>query len=143
MNGALGSAGVVLGLAAGRGGRAPSADRRARRRRALFRVGGTYAWLVLAGAVIAVVFMERALITRDFTVRYVAEHGSTRTPPLFNVATLWAALEGSILLWALVLSGYVVAVARKFRARMEDALREVHAAKQRLADKAKEVFGDR
>ncbi len=28
-------------------------------------------------------------------------------------------------------------------ARMEDALREVHAAKQRLADKAKEVFGDR
>jgi Arc/MetJ-type ribon-helix-helix transcriptional regulator len=28
-------------------------------------------------------------------------------------------------------------------ARMEDALREVHAAKQRLSDKAKEVFGDR
>ena len=122
MNGTLGSAGVVLGLAASLGGIVTIGSGLARHRRALFRVGGTYAWLILAGAVIAVVFMERALITRDFTVAYVAEHGSSRTPPLFNVATLWAALEGSILLWALVLSGYIVAVARKFRSRIDDAL---------------------
>ncbi|GIT46960.1 MAG: hypothetical protein Ct9H300mP12_15450 [Acidimicrobiales bacterium] len=32
---------------------------------------------------------------------FVAEHGSHRTPALFNVATLWSALEGSILLWVL------------------------------------------
>ena len=43
--------------------------------------------------------MARALITRDFTVAFVAQNGSSRTPPLFNVATLWSALEGSILLW--------------------------------------------
>ena len=28
-----------------------------------------------------------------------------KTPPLFNVATMWSALEGSILLWGLVLAG--------------------------------------
>ena len=58
--------------------------------------------------------MERALITRDFSVSYVAENGSHATPALFNVATLWAALEGSILLWALILAGYLVLVAYKF-----------------------------
>ena len=60
--------------------------------------------LALGGAVLAVVAMERALITRDFTVQYVADNGSSRTPALYNVATLWAALEGSILLWVLILT---------------------------------------
>ena len=32
------------------------------------------------GALVAFVVMERALITRDFTVAYVAENGSTKTP---------------------------------------------------------------
>ena len=55
---------------------------------------------------LAVVAMERALITRDFTVAFVHDNGSSRTPALFNVATLWSALEGSILLWALILAGF-------------------------------------
>ncbi|MCE2511875.1 MAG: heme lyase CcmF/NrfE family subunit [Acidimicrobiia bacterium] len=75
-----------------------------------------------AAAVMAVVVMERALITRDFTVKFVAENGSSTTPPVFNVATLWSALEGSILLWALVLCGYAVAVAVKFSGRGPVAL---------------------
>ena len=66
--------------------------------------------------------MERALITRDFTVQYVADHGSSRTPALYNVATLWAALEGSILLWVLVLTGYMALVVHKFRKRLDDPL---------------------
>ncbi len=45
----------------------------------------------------------------------MAQNGSHRTPPLFNVATLWSALEGSILLWVLVLVGYLVLVAWRFR----------------------------
>jgi|TARA_B100001971_G_scaffold48366_1_gene43741 cytochrome c-type biogenesis protein CcmF len=66
--------------------------------------------------------MERALITRDFTVAFVAEHGSHQTPALFNVATLWSALEGSILLWVLILVGYVVAVVRRFRDSLADPM---------------------
>ena len=67
---------------------------------------------------VAVVAMERALITRDFTVQYVADNGSHKTPALYNVATLWAALEGSILLWVLVLTGYMALVVHKFRRRL-------------------------
>ena len=71
---------------------------------------------------LALVAMERALITRDFSLAYVADVGSRRTPPaLFNFAALWSALEGSILLWALILAGYI-------------ALRRVRASARRLAD---------
>ncbi|MCB0958668.1 MAG: heme lyase CcmF/NrfE family subunit [Acidimicrobiales bacterium] len=88
----------------------------------LLRMSRTYAYMVLGGALVAFAAMERALITRDFSLQYVAENGSRATPALYNVATLWAALEGSILLWALVLSGYTVAVALKFRRRLSDHL---------------------
>ena len=77
---------------------------------------------MMAAALGAVLVMERALITRDFTVAFVAQNGSSRTPPLFNVATLWSALEGSILLWTLVLCGYVVAVVVKFNSRRHDPM---------------------
>ncbi|MXW75844.1 MAG: heme lyase CcmF/NrfE family subunit [Acidimicrobiaceae bacterium] len=78
--------------------------------------------LMMAAAGGAFLVMERALITRDFTVSFVAQHGSSRTPAVFNVATLWSALEGSILLWTLVLCGYVVAVVIKFRERRDDPM---------------------
>ena len=122
MNQVLGSSGVLLGLVSAVAGVATVGTGLVKRRPHLVRQGWVYALLVLAGAVVAVVAMERALITRDFTIRYVAENGSSRTPALYNVATLWAALEGSILLWALVLSGYTVAVARRFRARLADPI---------------------
>jgi cytochrome c-type biogenesis protein CcmF len=122
VNAALGSAGVVLGLAASVVGAVAMAVALAKDRPDLLRNSRSYALLVLLGAVVAVIAMERALITRDFTVAYVAENGSSRTPALYNVATMWSALEGSILLWALVLGGYIVAVARKFRDRLGDPL---------------------
>ena len=78
--------------------------------------------LMTASSVVAIAIMERALITRDFTVLFVAEHGSSQTPALFNIATLWSALEGSILLWAFVLCGYVVAVVIKFRDDGDDPM---------------------
>lgn len=86
------------------------------------RTGVKVAWLVVAGAVLGFVMLERALITRDFTVKYVFDNGSSRTPPLYNFATAWASLEGSILLWGLVLAGYVGVVLTKFRQRIADPL---------------------
>jgi cytochrome c-type biogenesis protein CcmF len=122
VNAALGAGGVVLGLAASLVGMTVLAVGIRQRREPLLRTGPTYALLVLLGAVVAVVAMERALITRDFSLQYVADNGSTRTPALYNVATLWAALEGSILLWALVLGGYAAVVARRFRDRTADPM---------------------
>ena len=77
---------------------------------------------LLVAAIGQVVVMEWALITRDFSVAFVAQHGSHRTPALFNIATLWSALEGSILLWVLVLVGYVAAVVLRFKDRLTDPL---------------------
>lgn len=122
MNAAIGSAGVVLGFVSAVLGSVTIAYGLARRREALLRMARPYSLLVLAGAVVAFAAMERALIQRDFTVAYVAEHGSSRTPPLFNVATLWSALEGSILLWALILAGYVAITVHRFRHRLSDPL---------------------
>ena len=122
MNAALGSAGVLLGLIACVAGVVTIAAGLRGDRHALVRTGRTYAFLALGGAVLATIAMERALITRDFTVAFVADNGSSRTPALYNVATMWSALEGSILLWGLVLAGYTALIAHKFRHRLDDKL---------------------
>jgi len=78
--------------------------------------------LALVAAVVAVGVMQVALLTNDTSVRYVADEGSSSTPFPFNVATMWSALEGSILLWGLLLTVFTVAVAAKFRRRLTDPL---------------------
>ena len=122
MNAALGSAGVLLGLVSCIAGVVTVAVGLRGDRVALIRTGKTYAFLALGGAVLATVAMQRGLITRDFSMQYVADNGSSRTPALFNVATMWSALEGSILLWALVLAGYTALIAHRFRDRLDDKL---------------------
>ena len=64
--------------------------------------------------------MQRALITRDFSLAYVQQVGSADTPALYNFAAMWSALEGSILLWALMLAGFTAAVAWRFRKNTDD-----------------------
>jgi len=122
VNAALGTAGVTLGFIACIAGAVTMVVGLRGDRPALIRTGRSYAFLALGGALLATFAMERALITRDFSLAFVAENGSTRTPALFNVATMWAALEGSILLWALILAGYTALIAHKFRRRLEDPL---------------------
>ncbi|MCB0971127.1 MAG: heme lyase CcmF/NrfE family subunit, partial [Acidimicrobiales bacterium] len=122
MNAALGTAGVVLGVVSSLAAIVTLGVGLKGRRPDLLRMSRTYAWMVLGAAVLAFGAMERALITRDFSLEYVATNGSTRTPALYNVATLWSALEGSILLWSLVLAGYCVALVIKFRDRLTDQL---------------------
>ncbi len=122
MNSTLGAAANVLGLSSTAIGLVTVASGLLRRRPELVRLGRRYAWLSLACALASFVVMERALITRDFTVLYVANNGSSRTPALYNFASLWSALEGSIILWALILNGFVVATVVKFRSRADDPL---------------------
>ena len=121
-NVALGSAAVAAGLGAALMGLIVTGLGLTGHLRSWGRYARQLTFAMAAAAVVAVVVMERALITRDFTVKFVADNGSSTTPPVFNVATLWSALEGSILLWALVLCGYAVAVAVKFRARGDDPM---------------------
>jgi len=53
----------------------------------------------------AIAVLEHALVTGDFSIRYVAENASLATPWMYKVSGLWGALEGSILLWAWLLAG--------------------------------------
>src|SRR3954452_15202806 len=68
------------------------------------------------GVILAVnAAMLIALLRNDFGIRYVAENSSRETPTFFKVLSLWAADDGSLLLWNLILGGYVAAVAWRFR----------------------------
>jgi cytochrome c-type biogenesis protein CcmF len=52
----------------------------------------------------------------------VQKVGSTATPALYNFAAVWSALEGSLLMWVLILAGYTVAVSFWLRKKMDDVL---------------------
>ncbi|MFZ4431794.1 MAG: heme lyase CcmF/NrfE family subunit [Microthrixaceae bacterium] len=122
MNRALGLAGLLVGFGGCVIGIGVLLTGLRRGRPQLLKLGLAYSLVVLVGAVIATFAMQRALITRDYSVEFVFDHGSSATPLLFNIATMWSALEGSILLWGLILAGYITTVAWRFRHRLEDPL---------------------
>ncbi len=122
LNSALGRAGLLLMLAASVIGALTIVVGIWQRDKRLLRQAPRYAWLALAGSLLAAVMMQRALITRDFSLAYVQQVGSADTPPLYNFAAMWSALEGSILLWGLTLASFTGAVAWRFRKRSGDEL---------------------
>ncbi|MEO1057545.1 MAG: heme lyase CcmF/NrfE family subunit [Actinomycetota bacterium] len=122
LNAALGRAGLLLMLAASVFGAFAVLYGIRQRNPKLLKQGPLYAWLAFGGAVLAAVMMQRALITRDFSLAYVQQVGSADTPALYNFAAMWSALEGSILLWVAILAGFTAAVAWRFRKRTDDVL---------------------
>ena len=122
INAALGRAGLVLMLASCVFGIFAVLYGIRRRQEKLLRQAPRYAWMAFAGITLSVVMMQRALITRDFSLAYVQQVGSISTPALYNVAAMWSALEGSILLWSFILTGFTAAVAWRFRDRTNDVL---------------------
>ncbi|MDH3464084.1 MAG: cytochrome c biogenesis protein CcsA, partial [Acidimicrobiia bacterium] len=78
---------------------------------------------IVAGAVVAMSVLEIAILRDDFSIEYIANNSATTTPFMFKIAAAWAALEGSILLWGLVLAIFVYTVYRQYSRRSEaDAL---------------------
>ena len=51
-----------------------------------------------------------SFLVHDFSVTYVAQHSNTRLPVIYLISGVWGAHEGSLLLWALVLSLWAGAV---------------------------------
>jgi len=122
LNGAVGRSAVLLGFVAAMVGVGVLGVGLARRRPEALRQGPIYAGLVLLGALVATGAMEHALLTHDFSLRYVADNNSRETPLLFTITGMWSALEGSILLWGLILAGYMVLMVWHFRRRATDQL---------------------
>ncbi|MFM7046137.1 MAG: heme lyase CcmF/NrfE family subunit, partial [Ilumatobacteraceae bacterium] len=122
LSGALGHSSLIIGFAASLFGAAALVSSVRLGKHHLLRLVHGYGWVVLVSAIAAVVVMERALIIRDWSVAYVQKVGSYDTPALFNVTSLWSALEGSILLWLLLLAVYTFVVLRRSRRRLDDPL---------------------
>jgi len=56
-----------------------------------------------------------AFLTFDFSVRYVATNTNLGTPFYYRITAVWGALEGSIVLWAWLLSVYTLIVILRHR----------------------------
>jgi len=83
------------------------------------RSGRRAVWAVCGLALFAVILLERALLSRDMTYRYVAEHTSKDLPLHYAFTSLWAGQEGSLLLWLLILSAYGSVFLFAYRKRLD------------------------
>ena len=55
--------------------------------------------------------LTTAFLQNDFSVMLAAEHSNTALPVYYKVTAVWGNHEGSILMWAVILAGWTVAVA--------------------------------
>ncbi|MBA3022273.1 MAG: heme lyase CcmF/NrfE family subunit [Gammaproteobacteria bacterium] len=60
---------------------------------------------------IAIACLTYSFIINDFSVLYVAQHSNSQLPVIYRVAAVWGGHEGSLLLWAFILTLWTVAVA--------------------------------
>jgi cytochrome c-type biogenesis protein CcmF len=88
------------------------------------RAGHALWWAVgaLVGIGGAVAAMEIALITHNFTLAYVAQNNATFTPLLYSITGMWSALEGSLLLWSLLLTTVTLSVIYYYRKEATDVV---------------------
>jgi len=113
----LGTFALALGLGLAVYGAVASVLGARRERPLLVESARTTAYSLLAVVAAANGAMLAAILSNDFSIKYVAENSSRATPTFFKVLSLWSADEGSLLLWNLVLAGFIVAVAFRFRHR--------------------------
>ena len=76
-----------------------------------FVVSGRRAVYCLAALMVgATAILQAAFLRSDFSYALVAEGSSTDTPTFYKVTAMWATQDGSLLLWALLLSLFSSAV---------------------------------
>ncbi len=68
---------------------------------------------LFGGGIAAFVILEIAILTHDFSIAYVAQNSALQTPFVFLFASGWAALEGSVVLWGVLLSVFSLLVWRR------------------------------
>jgi cytochrome c-type biogenesis protein CcmF len=62
---------------------------------------------LVGGGIVAMLALQVGLLTNDYSIAYIANNSTTSTPLLYKIASAWAALEGSIVLWGLILAIFV------------------------------------
>ncbi|AKS42506.1 heme lyase CcmF/NrfE family subunit [Wenzhouxiangella marina] len=66
---------------------------------------GHFVFVALAYLVLSLAFVQH-----DFTVTYVAMHSNLLLPLAYRLSAVWGGHEGSLLLWILMLAGWMLAV---------------------------------
>ena len=74
-------------------------------------------WILITACIALMLY---AFLTFDFSVRYVAMNTNRGTPFYYRITALWGALEGSIVLWAWMLSIYTLIVVVRYRRRQPE-----------------------
>jgi len=83
-------------------------------------IRGREDWMALARPLAGVLFvligvafasLTAAFVANDFSVLYVASHSNSALPLMYRVAGVWGGHEGSLLLWAMMLCVWMIAVA--------------------------------
>ncbi|MDB6164580.1 MAG: ccmF [Xanthomonadaceae bacterium] len=69
------------------------------------------AFVQLALVASAFAILTHAFVTQDFSVRYVVTNSNSLLPMVYRYTAVWGAHEGSLLMWALILSLWTAAVA--------------------------------
>ena len=118
----LGTASLILALAlAGWGMAAPIVwARTGRDTFAASARGAILGQLVLV--TVAGFALVYALVTTDFSIKYVASNTTRATPIYYRVTGLWGALEGSLLLWEWMLVAFAGLVAWQHRERHKELM---------------------
>jgi cytochrome c-type biogenesis protein CcmF len=75
---------------------------------ALARPGAVWVLLLVTVSYLA---LTAAFMRDDFSVLYVAQNSNTALPMAYKIAAVWGGHEGSLLLWILMLVGWMAAVA--------------------------------
>ena len=66
---------------------------------------------VLVFSAISFACLATAFLQDDFSVKVVAANSNSLLPPIYKFSAVWGNHEGSLLLWVLILSGWMAAVA--------------------------------
>ncbi len=66
---------------------------------------GQFVFVLISFFCLGVAFVED-----DFSVQYVANHSNSLLPLQYKISAIWGGHEGSLLLWALILAGWTLAV---------------------------------
>jgi cytochrome c-type biogenesis protein CcmF len=75
------------------------------------RLGSSLSIGQLLFVAISFVCLVMAFLNDDFSLKYVSQNSNTALPDHYKISAVWAAHEGSLLLWALILAGWTAAVA--------------------------------
>ena len=84
-------------------------------------------YAVWAMVLLAVAALLHALVTHDFSLKYVAHYSSSTLPLPYLIAALWGGQAGSLLFWSLILTSMTAVVHLQNRYRNRELMPYVTA----------------